>query len=88
MKITSISLVTLFSISVEAFVPPRVDNRCSVLFADTQEATVEAPVKKPKVQQLGLLTFDLDDTLYPIEPCVEAANSAYTVLLECSVIGS
>lgn len=84
MKITSVALVTLCSISVEAFAPPRVhtSTSCSVLFADTQEATVEAPVSTPKVKQLGLLTFDLDDTLYPIAPCVEAANDAFVTSME------
>ena len=78
MKITSVALVTLFSIfSVEAFAPNnRVQTRCSVLFADTQAAPVEAKVAKKKVKELGLLTFDLDDTLYPIAPIIEAANSA------------
>mmetsp|Transcript_17906 Transcript_17906/g.44262 ORF Transcript_17906/g.44262 Transcript_17906/m.44262 type:complete len:81 (+) Transcript_17906:247-489(+) len=80
MKITSIALVTLFSISVQAFAPQTTSSttttRGSVLYADTQEAPTEAKVSRPKVQQLGLLTFDLDDTLYPIGPCVEAANSA------------
>ena len=36
-------------------------------------ATASGSTKKTK--QLGLLTFDLDDTLYPIQPIVEDANS-------------
>ena len=45
-------------------------------FASTQEegATTAVTVPKSKTQQLGLLTFDLDDTLYPIELVVRAAN--------------
>ena len=30
-----------------------------------------------KTKTLGLLTFDLDDTLYPIEPVLEEANAAF-----------
>eukprot|EP00526_Cylindrotheca_closterium_P010104 CAMPEP_0113621902 /NCGR_PEP_ID=MMETSP0017_2-20120614/11208_1 /TAXON_ID=2856 /ORGANISM="Cylindrotheca closterium" /LENGTH=402 /DNA_ID=CAMNT_0000531689 /DNA_START=207 /DNA_END=1415 /DNA_ORIENTATION=- /assembly_acc=CAM_ASM_000147 len=85
MKITSIALVTLFSISVQAFAPQTTSYttpRGSVLYADTQEAPTEAKVSRPKVQQLGLLTFDLDDTLYPIGPCVEAANNAFVTAME------
>jgi len=46
------------------------------LFASTQEegATTAVTSPKSKTQQLGLLTFDLDDTLYPIELVVRAAN--------------
>jgi hypothetical protein len=45
-------------------------------FASTQEEGATTAVKAPKskTQQLGLLTFDLDDTLYPIELVVRAAN--------------
>eukprot|EP00980_Cylindrotheca_fusiformis_P004848 scaffold1034_cov127-Cylindrotheca_fusiformis.AAC.29 len=53
------------------------------LRADTQEESVPATKAKPKVkQELGLLTFDLDDTLYPIGPCVEAANEAFAAAME------
>ena len=44
------------------------------VLASTQEEGATATTSKPKVQELGLLTFDLDDTLYPIEPVVKAAN--------------
>ena len=77
MKFTLIALITLFSIPAQAFAPQSTTTKTQVLYADTQEATAEATVSRPKVQQLGLLTFDLDDTLYPIAPCVEAANSTY-----------
>lgn len=82
MKTTSIALVALFSISVQGFAPQSTTTKTSVLYADTQEATAEKTVTKPKVQQLGLLTFDLDDTLYPIAPCVEAANNAFVEAME------
>ncbi|CAJ1945164.1 unnamed protein product [Cylindrotheca closterium] len=83
MKTTLITLVALFSISAQAFAPSSsTATKTSVLYADTQEATKEATVSRPKVQQLGLLTFDLDDTLYPIAPCVEAANNAFVKAME------
>ena len=58
-------------------VAPDVYRRVSVpmrVSATTQEDGATVTASKPKVQQLGLLTFDLDDTLYPIEPVVKAAN--------------
>ena len=30
-----------------------------------------------KQKTLGLLTFDLDDTLYPIKPVIDEANAAF-----------
>ena len=38
-------------------------------------ASTSAPAAKKK--KLGLLTFDLDDTLYPIEPVLNEANAAF-----------
>lgn len=55
--------------------PPRVVSPTATrLSASTQEDGAVATASKPAVQELGLLTFDLDDTLYPIEPVVKAAN--------------
>ncbi len=34
--------------------------------------------KKKKKKKLGLITFDLDDTLYPIEPVLNEANAAFS----------
>lgn len=44
------------------------------VWASTQEDKATTTTSKPKVQELGLLTFDLDDTLYPIDAVVKAAN--------------
>jgi len=62
--------------STEAFTtsPPRGSLVRTALFASTQQETSSVTSSKPKTQQLGLLTFDLDDTLYPIELVVRAAN--------------
>ena len=47
-----------------------------VLNAEEETASVAATsAASTKTKQLGLLTFDLDDTLYPIQPIVEDANS-------------
>lgn len=65
---------------INAFTPAhhhRVLSRTSTptsLLSSTQEDGATATATKPKTQELGLLTFDLDDTLYPIEPVVKAAN--------------
>jgi hypothetical protein len=34
-------------------------------------------VKTPRVKTLGLLTFDLDDTIYPLDPVIREANAAF-----------
>ena len=51
------------------------------VWASTQEEGATATSTKPKVQELGLLTFDLDDTLYPIEPVVKADNGTLVITL-------
>jgi len=45
------------------------------LYSESEEATESTTTKKPKT--LGLLTFDLDDTLYPISPVISEANEAF-----------
>jgi hypothetical protein len=76
-----LSLWSLCGTSTEAFSrsasrPPARSSTAFGWFASTQEEGATAPVttSRPKTQQLGLLTFDLDDTLYPIELVVRAAN--------------
>ncbi len=44
------------------------------LQSETQEEATKTSPKPKKFKELGLLTFDLDDTLYAIAPVVEAAN--------------
>jgi len=84
LKISSTAFL-LFSISSEAFSPLPVHTASNIntrLYADTQEASAAATVAQSQVQQLGLLTFDLDDTLYPISQCAEAANDAFVTTME------
>ena len=68
-------------LSTEAFtstVPPRL-SVSTQLAASTQEDAATTTPTRPKVQELGLLTFDLDDTLYPIAPVLDAANGESTI---------
>ena len=43
--------------------------------SDSKSSSVATATSKTK--EIGLLTFDLDDTLYPIAPIVEDANGKY-----------
>jgi len=49
------------------------------VFQSTTESTeaVQEAVKSPGTKTLGLITFDLDDTLYPIQPVINEANAAF-----------
>ena len=77
LQVIAACLVASTSLS-EAFLLPnqRVVNRVTLLQAEKEssETSATATASKPKVKQLGLLTFDLDDTLYPIAPVVDDAN--------------
>lgn len=76
----SVLLYSLVALTTDAFSPHRSLTRASttILRAETQKENAPVTKPKPKVkQELGLLTFDLDDTLYPIGPCVEAANGTF-----------
>ena len=42
--------------------------------AESSGSVATTAAGTPKTEQLGLLTFDLDDTLYPIDPIVQDAN--------------
>ena len=70
--------LSLWIVSTEAFstVPPRLSG-ATRLAASTQEDAATTTPTRPKVQELGLLTFDLDDTLYPIAPVLDAANGEF-----------
>ena len=46
--------------------------------SDTASATPSSTKKKKK---LGLITFDLDDTLYPIDPVLGEANTAFSTAM-------
>jgi hypothetical protein len=71
-------LLYFFALTTDAF-SPHLSSRVSTrLQSDTQKESAPAKTSKPKVKkELGLLTFDLDDTLFPIEPSLKAANGAY-----------
>lgn len=43
--------------------------------------TAESDVKKKTKKTLGLLTFDLDDSLYPLEPVIRDANEAFVTIM-------
>jgi FMN phosphatase YigB (HAD superfamily) len=47
---------------------------------ETTAANGSSSQKKTKT--LGLITFDLDDTLYPIEPVLSDANKAFSAAME------
>jgi len=89
MNILSSSYIQFFSLllsvgntNVNAFAIPK---RSSTCFTTRQFATLTdniesdsrtAPAATPKT--LGLITFDLDDTLYPIKTVVDEANDAFS----------
>jgi hypothetical protein len=54
----------------------------STLYADTAVSDVSTEPSKSNVKSLGLLTFDLDDTLYPISQIVDDANGMFPLLNE------
>lgn len=57
----------------------------SSLHSQTEEASAAVKTTysdasitvSPRTKTLGLLTFDLDDTLYPIQPVINEANAAF-----------
>jgi len=46
--------------------------------SSSSSAAASSPTKKKKKKKLGLITFDLDDTLYPIAPVLDEANAAFS----------
>jgi hypothetical protein len=53
------------------------------LHSTTEQDTVSSPstVTSKKKKKLGLITFDLDDTLYPIAPVLDEANRAFSTAM-------
>ena len=47
----------------------------------TEESDTVTATKKKKKKKLGLITFDLDDTLYPIAPVLDEANTAFSTAM-------
>ncbi|KAL7551991.1 hypothetical protein ACHAWF_015201 [Thalassiosira exigua] len=83
LRADAFSLLSLRSLAAD--VPQRPPLRSSAPVASSAAAAVEEPsspavarVDAPrKTRTLGLLTFDLDDSLYPIEPVLHDANEAF-----------
>ena len=74
------AVTSLTTSTVQAFTPAKSSNSRVVSQLYSADTTATKPStssdksKKPETQQLGLLTFDLDDTLYPIQKVAEEAN--------------
>ena len=67
---------------VSSFAPLSSSRRVVVSSTTTHRSTSteeqESENKKKKRRRLGLITFDLDDTLYPIAPVLDEANAAFS----------
>jgi len=81
-------LLSLLGANTNAFLPCNENHRqtvstsTSTLYADTAVSDVSMESSKSDAKSLGLLTFDLDDTLYPIAQIVEDANAAFVTAME------
>mmetsp|Transcript_53154 Transcript_53154/g.129069 ORF Transcript_53154/g.129069 Transcript_53154/m.129069 type:complete len:472 (-) Transcript_53154:249-1664(-) len=60
----------------------RLQQSSSSSSSSTEKSKSTPTVAKTETKELGLLTFDLDDTLYPIAPIVEDANAAFVAAME------
>jgi hypothetical protein len=77
LNLVSIPCARSFVLQPQAF---RVRTGSSSLLSSTTspaEAVTADDVKTPRVKTLGLLTFDLDDTIYPLDPVIREANAAF-----------
>ncbi|GAX27822.1 hypothetical protein FisN_13Hh071 [Fistulifera solaris] len=78
---TRLSVVLALLVAVEGFQTPGTAGRVRVaspLQASTSSSETKASsTSTPKTKTLGLLTFDLDDTLYPIDTVIQEANTAF-----------
>ena len=83
-SVNSLKLLAVLISSTNAFVPLNKYHRQTVstlapqLHAETAISDGSTDSSTSSVQSLGLLTFDLDDTLYPIAQIVEDANGMYS----------
>lgn len=92
LSVLSVCLLSVDVSRVHAFVPTRVPQQgqrvpsltFGLRLSTTETAEIDAAASgkeasKPraKTKTLGLLTFDLDDTLYPIAPVIDEANAAF-----------
>ncbi len=85
-SVTTLNLLAVLATGANAFLPSSPNHRqiisttTSQLLADKAETSVSEAAAEPAksgVKSLGLLTFDLDDTLYPIAQIVEDANGMF-----------
>ena len=78
---TTLRVLLCLVASTDAFVPNRLLRvpTTTLLQAETAKDEETETTIKSKVKQLGLLTFDLDDTLYPIAPIVDDANGRFSI---------
>lgn len=69
----------LLLLGVEGFQSPRTASTVVVSLQSTTRSseTKTSNTATPKTKTLGLLTFDLDDTLYPIDIVIQEANTAF-----------
>mmetsp|Transcript_18602 Transcript_18602/g.51918 ORF Transcript_18602/g.51918 Transcript_18602/m.51918 type:complete len:412 (+) Transcript_18602:228-1463(+) len=85
---TFFQAIAVFSTITDAFVPLSNSRRqivttsTSTLYSDTAVSDASSTSSEPGVQNIGLLTFDLDDTLYPIDQVVKDANAAFVTAME------
>jgi putative hydrolase of the HAD superfamily len=87
-SVTTLNILSVFGGSAHAFIPLNnnglqiVPTSTSSLKADTAVSDASTESSKSSAKSLGLLTFDLDDTLYPIAQIVEDANAAFVTAME------
>jgi len=87
-SVTILHLLAVMGGSTNAFQPQNknirqiVTTSTSTLYADTAVSGASTDASKSDAKSLGLLTFDLDDTLYPIAQIVEDANAAFVTAME------
>ena len=87
-SVTTLKLLAVLVSSTNAFLPRTTCNKhhrqtvATQLNAETVASGDATDSSNPSVKSLGLLTFDLDDTLYPIAQIVEDANCTYLSLNE------
>ena len=70
--------------SLSSFVTSQTQTSVSLFMDD--ETSIAIPDRLPSGEKgekrLGLITFDLDDTLFPIAPVIEEANAAFSKAME------
>lgn len=87
-SVTILQLLVVLGSSANAFLPSITNKRqvvstsTSTLYAETAVSDTSTASSKHNVKTLGLLTFDLDDTLYPIAQCVKSANAGFVAAME------